>query len=58
MNSSKKIRIVSLFSGIGGFEEGIKKTGTPYEIVFASEIDKYAEFRTLLILIIKICMVI
>lgn len=42
MNSSKKIRIVSLFSGIGGFEEGIKKTGTPYEIVFASEIDKHA----------------
>ena len=42
MNSSKKIRIVSLFSGVGGFEEGIKKTGTPYEIVFASEIDKHA----------------
>lgn len=38
----KKIRVVSLFSGIGGFEEGIKQSKINYEVVFASEIDKYA----------------
>lgn len=43
MNIKKTIKIVSLFSGIGGFEEGIKKSKIPYKIVFASEIDKYAK---------------
>ena len=36
------IKIASLFSGIGGFEEGIKLTNIPHKVVFASEIDKYA----------------
>lgn len=36
------MRVVSLFSGIGGFEEGLRLSNLDYEIVFASEIDKYA----------------
>lgn len=36
------MKIVSLFSGIGGFELGIKKSNLQGEIVFSSEIDKYA----------------
>ncbi|RAI79979.1 DNA (cytosine-5-)-methyltransferase [Macrococcoides caseolyticum subsp. hominis] len=36
------MRVVSLFSGIGGFEEGLRLSKIDYEIVFASEIDKYA----------------
>jgi hypothetical protein len=36
------IRVASLFSGIGGFEQGFKKSNMKYELVFASEIDKYA----------------
>ena len=36
------IKIASLFSGIGGFEQGFKKSKMEYELVFASEIDKYA----------------
>ncbi|MFA7100866.1 MAG: DNA (cytosine-5-)-methyltransferase [Bacilli bacterium] len=38
----KKIRIVSLFSGIGGFEQGFKNSKINYEVVFESEIDKNA----------------
>lgn len=38
-----KIRVVSLFSGIGGFEEGLKKTKIESEIVFCSEIDSFAQ---------------
>ena len=37
-----KIRVASLFSGIGGFEQGFKKSKMDYELIFASEIDKYA----------------
>ncbi|MCR4661465.1 MAG: DNA (cytosine-5-)-methyltransferase [Clostridia bacterium] len=37
-----KIRVASLFSGIGGFELGFKKSKMSYDLVFASEIDKYA----------------
>jgi len=37
-----KLRIVSLFSGIGGFEEGFKNSDVEFKIVFASEIDKFA----------------
>lgn len=37
------MRIVSLFSGIGGFELGIKNSNLNGEIVFSSEIDKYAK---------------
>ncbi|WP_414045960.1 DNA (cytosine-5-)-methyltransferase [Macrococcus equi] len=36
------MKVVSLFSGIGGFEEGLKLSKLDFEIVFASEIDKYA----------------
>ncbi|MGF3065801.1 DNA (cytosine-5-)-methyltransferase [Facklamia sp. P12950] len=39
----KRIKIASLFSGIGGFEEGLKFAGINFEIVFASEIDKFAQ---------------
>ena len=40
----EKIRIASFFSGIGGFETGIFNAfGRDHvEVVFASEIDKYA----------------
>lgn len=37
-----KIRVVSLFSGIGGFEKGLEKSNLLYEVVFASEIDQFA----------------
>ncbi|KAA6227493.1 DNA (cytosine-5-)-methyltransferase [Campylobacter sp. LR291e] len=37
-----KIRVVSLFAGIGGFEEGFKKAKIKADIVFASEINSFA----------------
>lgn len=36
------LKIASLFSGIGGFEEGFKKSKMKHSVVFSSEIDKYA----------------
>lgn len=36
------MKVVSLFSGVGGFEEGFRLANLDYQIVFASEIDKYA----------------
>ena len=36
------MKIVSLFSGIGGFEVGIRNSNLIGEVVFASEIDKHA----------------
>lgn len=39
----KKIKVASLFSGIGGFEEGLILSNADFEIVFASEIDKFAQ---------------
>lgn len=36
------MKVVSLFSGIGGFELGIKNSRLKAEVVFSSEIDKYA----------------
>ena len=39
----RKLKVVSLFSGIGGFEEGLNLSGLPFEVVFASEIDKFAQ---------------
>ena len=36
------MRIASLFSGIGGFEVGIDNSELEGEVVFSSEIDKYA----------------
>lgn len=38
-----ELRVVSLFSGIGGFEEGLNLSGLPFKVVFASEIDKFAQ---------------
>lgn len=42
-----KLKVVSLFSGIGGFEVGLKNSKLNHEIVFSSEIDKYATFSYL-----------
>lgn len=39
---SKNIRVVSLFSGIGGFEKGFEKSKMSFNVVFTSEIDKNA----------------
>ena len=39
----KKYKVISLFAGIGGFEQGINDSNLNSEIVFASEIDKYAQ---------------
>jgi DNA (cytosine-5)-methyltransferase 1 len=39
----KQIKVVSLFSGIGGFEEGLKKAKINAKVVFASEIDSFAQ---------------
>lgn len=39
----RKIKVVSLFSGIGGFEEGLRKSRINSEIIFASEIDNNAQ---------------
>ena len=36
------MKVASLFSGIGGFEKGLIQADTNTEIVFSSEIDKYA----------------
>lgn len=41
-NMSKKIKVASLFSGIGGFEEGLNKSKIKADVVFASEIDVHA----------------
>lgn len=35
----KRMRLVSLFSGIGAFEEGLKRAGVPYELVCYAETD-------------------
>ncbi|MCI8636403.1 MAG: DNA (cytosine-5-)-methyltransferase [Clostridia bacterium] len=39
---NKEFKVTSLFSGIGGFEQGFKSSKMKYNLVFASEIDKYA----------------
>lgn len=41
MNDTK-LRLLSLFSGIGAFEKGLERIGVPYELAGFSEIDKYA----------------
>jgi DNA (cytosine-5)-methyltransferase 1 len=38
-----KLNIVSLFSGIGGFEEGLRLAKIKHTVVFASEIDESAQ---------------
>ena len=40
--SKDNIKVVSLFSGIGGFEVGLKKSKIKGKVVFASEIDENA----------------
>lgn len=42
MVERKKLKYISLFSGIGAFEKGLKRIGIPYELIGFSEIDKYA----------------
>lgn len=42
-NSPSDLKIVSLFSGIGGFELGIKQSNINGDFVFSSEIDKHAQ---------------
>ena len=37
-----KLRLLSLFSGIGAFEKALTNIGIDYELVGFSEIDKYA----------------
>lgn len=37
-----KLRVLSLFSGIGAFEEGLKNIGVEYELVSYCEFDKFA----------------
>ena len=37
-----KLRVLSLFSGIGAFEKALTNLNIPYELVGFSEIDKYA----------------
>lgn len=39
---TREFRVASLFSGIGGFEQGFKSSKMQYKLVFASEIDKHA----------------
>lgn len=38
----EKIKLLSLFSGIGAFEKALKNIGMEYELIGFSEIDKYA----------------
>jgi len=37
-----KLKVLSLFSGIGAFEKALKRIGISYELVNYCEIDKYA----------------
>ncbi|MBZ7976593.1 MULTISPECIES: DNA (cytosine-5-)-methyltransferase [unclassified Campylobacter] len=37
------MKVVSLFSGIGGFEEGIKQANIKHKLIFSSEIDNFAQ---------------
>ena len=38
--NNKKLRVLSLFSGIGAFEKAISNLNIDYELVAFSEIDK------------------
>ena len=37
------IRIGSLFSGIGAFEQAVKKAKIKHKIIFANDIDKFVK---------------
>lgn len=43
LDNEDTIKVVSLFSGIGGFEEGLKMANITHKVVFASEIDSAAQ---------------
>lgn len=40
--TEEKLKVATFCSGIGAFEEAIKELGIPHEVIFYSEIDKYA----------------
>ena len=40
---SKKLRLLSLFSGIGAFEKALTNLNVDYEVVNFCEIDRFAE---------------
>ena len=42
MKQLKNIRVLSLFSGIGAFEKGLKNLGVNYELVNYCEINEHA----------------
>ncbi len=39
---NNKLRVLSLFSGIGAFEKALTNIGIDYELVGFSEVDKFA----------------
>lgn len=39
----KKIRLATVFSGIGSIEHALLRVGLPHEIVFACDVDKYCK---------------
>lgn len=43
MKNKKNLKVVSLFSGIGGFEHGLENSKITGATVFACEIDKFAQ---------------
>ena len=49
-NPKAKLRIATMFSGIGAIEYAFKRLKLATEIVFASDIDKYAKQSYLLII--------
>lgn len=38
----EKLKVLSLFSGIGAFEKALEREKIPHEVVAYCEIDKYA----------------
>jgi DNA (cytosine-5)-methyltransferase 1 len=39
----EQLRVGTLFSGIGAFEQALKKLKIPHNIIFANDIDKYCK---------------
>ena len=52
----KKLKLLSLFSGIGAFEKALDRLGVDYELEGYSEIDKYASKAYALIHDVEECM--
>lgn len=42
ITKEKPLKVLSLFSGIGAFEKGLKKKGIPFKLINFCEIDKFA----------------